>query len=149
MKTGPWLLDVNILLAWLWPSHPYHADALAWLRVHLRQGWATCPFTETGFLRIVTNAAFSPQAPGLPEALKVLQLQTRPEMKHQFWPADLGTASNQPNYLALVSGHQQITDAYLVALAVKNRGCLVTRDRRMKALAPDGSSEQKSLLILP
>jgi toxin-antitoxin system PIN domain toxin len=148
-QLGPWLLDVNILLAWLWPKHPYHEDALHWLGQHLQQGWATCPFTETGFLRIVSSPAFSPQAPGLPEALSVLQFQMRPELGHEFWSADLGTASTEPTYLKLASGHQQVTDAYLLALAVKNRGCLVTRDRRMKALAPDGSPEQKSLLVLP
>jgi toxin-antitoxin system PIN domain toxin len=146
---SPWLLDVNLLLAWLWPKHVYHFDALHWVGQHLHEGWATCPFTETGFLRIVSSPAFSPQAPGLAEALALLQVQMRPESGHEFWPADLDTASTESNYLKRASGHQQVTDAYLLALAVKNKGRLVTRDRRIQVLAPAGSPEHKSLLILP
>jgi toxin-antitoxin system PIN domain toxin len=146
---GPWLLDVNMLLAWLWPKHAYHREALEWLKQNLHNGWASCPFTETGFLRIVSSPAFSPQAPALAEAHALLQQQMQPKLGHKFWPADVGSASTDPNYLARVSGHQQITDAYLLALAVKNKGCLVTRDRRMQTLAPAGSLERASLLILP
>lgn len=146
---APWLLDVNMLLAWFWPKHVYHDEALTWAERHTQQGWATCPFTETGFLRIVTNPAFSPQAPSLIEAHALLQQHMLPERGHQFWPADLGCASTGFNYLRRVSGHQQITDAYLLALAIRNQGCLVTRDRRIRALAPEGSLGHTSLLILP
>jgi uncharacterized protein len=146
---GVWLLDVNMLLAWLWPKHIYHQEALAWLGRHLHQGWASCPFTETGFIRIVTNPAFSPQSPALAEAHALLQEQMRPELGHKFWPADLGCSPRDFNYLTRVSGHQQVTDAYLLGLAIRNQGILVTRDRRIRALAPEGSPAHGHLLVLP
>jgi uncharacterized protein len=146
---GPWLLDVNILLAWLWPKHAFHRDALTWLGSNIGRGWATCPFTETGFLRIVSSRSFDPLAPSLAEAHQTLRRQMKPESGHQFWPADLSCALPTSGYLRRVTGHQQITDAYLLALAAQNGGILVTRDRRIRELAPEGSPEFASLLILP
>ena len=146
---GLWLLDVNMLLAWLWPKHQFHADTLKWIAPNLGKGWATCPLTETGFLRVVSNPVFSPLAPALSEARKLLQLQLRPELGHTFWPADLGHTTADFDYLHRVLGHQQITDAYLLGLAIRNHGCLVTRDRRIKALAAPGSEAESHLLIIP
>ena len=146
---APWLLDVNILLAWLWPKHAFHQDALSWIEQNLERGWATCPFTETGFLRIVTNSAFSPLAPPVAEAHRLLRAQMRTELGHRFWPADISCGLAGSGYLRGVVGPQQITDAYLLALAIQNGGCLVTRDRRMRGLAPEGSSSYASLLVLP
>lgn len=146
---GPWLLDTNMLLAWLWPKHEYHASALKWLEQNLKHGWATCPFTETGFLRIVSNKSFSEFAPNVTEAHQTLRRQMTPESGHRFWPADLTCASPDSGYLRRLTGHQQITDAYLLWLAVQNGGSLVTRDHRIKTLAPEGSQAFNSLLILP
>jgi len=148
-RSGPWLLDVNLLLAWLWPTHAYHSEALKWLAQHRGQEWATCPFTENGFLRIVSNPAFSQDSPSVSEAQKILQEQLRPETGHRFWPADISCAGAGKKYLGFVCGHQQITDSYLLALAVRNKGCLVTRDRRINALAPPGSPAHSALLVLP
>jgi uncharacterized protein len=146
---GPWLLDVNILLAWLWPKHTFHRDALSWLGENLEQGWASCPFTETGFLRIVSSPSFSPLAPTLAEAHHLLKKQMQPKRGHRFWAADLSCKEDAIGYLRGVTGHQQITDGYLLALAIQNGGCLVTRDRRIRALAPEGSPAYSSLLVLP
>lgn len=146
---GPWLLDVNLLLAWLWPKHIFHHDALSWLKQNWYRGWATCPFTETGFLRIVSSPSFSPLAPAVAEAHRLLREQMRPELGHQFWAANLSCAESGVSYMRGVSGPQQITDAYLLALAIQNEGCLVTRDRRTRVLAPKGSLAYPHLLILP
>jgi uncharacterized protein len=145
---GPWLLDVNVLLAWLWPRHEFHSSVLAWLRSHIDRGWASCPLTETGFLRIVSSPGFSLSAPTLAEAHRLLRRQMRPELGHRFWAADLPCGDPACAYLQRVAGHQQITDSYLLELAIQNRGCLVTRDKRIQSLAPPGSTESKSLLVL-
>jgi len=65
------LLDVNALIALLWPAHAQHAAALRWFRRRGRLGWATCPHTEIGFIRIASNPAFSRDAvsPGEAAAL--------------------------------------------------------------------------------
>jgi uncharacterized protein len=56
------LLDVNVLLAMTWPRHEAHGRVQRWLSQRGREKWATCPFTETAFVRIVSNPAFSPNA---------------------------------------------------------------------------------------
>ena len=54
-----YLLDTNLLIALLWPSHEHHKLAVEWFTRHRGKGWATCPMTEAGFVRIVSNPAFS------------------------------------------------------------------------------------------
>jgi len=57
--------------------------------------------------------------------------------EHAFWPDDLPLAKAISNKRPLV-GHRQVTDAYLVALAVARDGVLATLDRGVMAVASDG-----------
>lgn len=143
-----WLLDVNVLLAWLWPSHEAHKAASNWMNNHRQEPWATCPITEMGFLRIVTNPSFSPHAPAWAEAVGFLRKHTEGSPRHRFWPDSLTSAEVDRSLGRRIKGPSQITDAYLLVLAMRNEGRMVTFDYRTATLAPEGSAERESLVIL-
>ncbi len=80
-----YLPDTNLLIALLWPSHEAHAKAVKWFVRHRNLGWATCPFTQAGFIRIVSNPSFSRDAVHPREAMQVLAANTAAR-DHEFWP---------------------------------------------------------------
>jgi uncharacterized protein len=135
-----YLLDVNLMIALSWRSHSLHNLARSWFAEHHREGWATCPLVEAGFVRIVSNPSFSPQSVPVQEAVDSLRTSTA-DQAHQFWPDSV----TLPDALAMldkpVTGHKQLSDAYLVALAIKNRGKLATLDRGIAEMAPAGVVE--------
>lgn len=115
---------------------------------HRQEPWATCPITEMGFLRIVSNPSFSPHAPAWSEAVGILRKHTRSSPSHCFWQDSLTLAEVDTSLGKRIKGPNQITDAYLLALAIRNGGHMVTFDYRMEALAPEGSAEREALVIL-
>jgi uncharacterized protein len=136
MAMRPALLDLNLLTALLWPRHEHHAVAHDWFgarRVDLYGGWATCPLTQLGFVRLVSNPAFSRDALSVREALTLL-LKNLEHPDHVFWSADRDATSVTPMAPSL-RGHQQVTDAYLVALAHHHGGLVATFDRGLGDLA--------------
>ncbi len=125
------LLDVNVLIAMLDARHVHHSRVHGWLEEQKRPfRWATCPITENAFVRIVSNATY-PNSLGSAEfALGALR-KSCSEQQHHFWPDDItirdaGLWHNETN---LTPG--QMTDCYLLALAVKHGGKLVSLDRRL------------------
>lgn len=147
-RAHPWLLDINVLLGVLWPSHSFHRTARHWFESHHREGWATCPFTETGFLRVVTNPAFAGEPPRIADACEILAAIKQSSSDYRFWPADISGEAALESFGQRLTGHRQVADAYLLALAIRNRGMLVTFDRRILQLAPEGSAERACLKIL-
>ncbi len=142
------LLDVNALLALLWENHVFHARMTRWFASNENRGWATCPITEQGFVRIVSNVAYMKPAPGIRSALDLLQKTTEASKNHEFWADDLPLSALSAPLRRRLDGPKQITDAYLLALALHHNGRVVTFDHRMKALAPEGSAEREALVIL-
>lgn len=125
MKTA--LLDTNVLLALAWPSHQHHAEAHGWFAAHAMRGWATCAFTQLGFIRLSSNPAYTPDAVAPQDAAALLKQWTRLK-GHRFWtspPAD------EVSIFARAIGHQQVNDAWLVEVARQNAGRLVTLDTRL------------------
>jgi toxin-antitoxin system PIN domain toxin len=141
------LLDTNLLIALLWPSHERHALAVTWFARHRAQGWATCPFTQAGFIRIVSNPAFSRDAVQPREAMHVLSANTAAK-DHTFWPDDAPYSEVGAFVGVRLIGHQQVTDVYLLGLAVRHRGSLATLDRGITALVAPNSPEQKALVVV-
>ena len=118
------LLDVNVLIALLDTQHLHHAAASDWFARHARQGWATCAITQSGCLRIVSQPACRHHVSVrlIADALR----QATAESNHEFW-ADTLTLL-EPGTLdwnKLLTGRQPI-DIYLLALAVRHDGRLVT-----------------------
>jgi uncharacterized protein len=128
------LLDANVLIALAWPAHEAHSRVGSWFRQHSGHGWATCPFTQCALVRILSNPAFSADALSVENAFSVLEANLNLP-GHQFWPADI-PLSQVPKQVGKLSGHAQITDAYLIGLALHHRGKVATLDRGIAELAP-------------
>jgi uncharacterized protein len=129
---APFLLDANVLIALAWPVHEFHDKVGRWFARHSRAGWATCPSTQAAFVRILSNPAFSDNALTPANALRVLESNLRLP-SHHFWPDSISVVDALNNIERRIKGHRQITDAYLVALAVHHRGKLATLDRGVGA----------------
>jgi toxin-antitoxin system PIN domain toxin len=129
----PFLLDVNVLVALFWRTHIHHRAANLWLEENRHAGIRTCPITQAGFVRITSHPRFSGDRMTVAEAQTALNsLLIQPE--HEFWPDSLQLAE-AIGHAGSISGHHQITDAYLVALAIANGGRLATFDRGPLVLA--------------
>jgi toxin-antitoxin system PIN domain toxin len=142
------LLDVNVLIALLWPPHEAHARAQRWFAQNAGQGWATCAMTQAGFVRIVSNPAFSQRVVSPRDALEVLRgsLQHR---AHRFWTDDIGFEEAVTQFGRRLNGHQQITDAYLLGLAMHKKGRLATLDKSVATLLPaTGVTSGRAIMIL-
>lgn len=124
----PFLLDVNVLIALGWKGHPDHGRAQDWFARNNRAGWATCPFTQAGFVRIVSNPAFSQEAVSPREAVRLLASNVN-HPTHQFWADNISLRDAIRHFDERLVGHQQITDAYLLGLAIHKKGRLATLDR--------------------
>ena len=115
------LLDVNVLVALSWPEHEAFARSHRWFARHAAAGWATCPITQAGFVRVVSNPAFSMLTITPREALANLAI-TMKHSGHHFWRDDISLVQATEPFAARMVGHQQITDAYLLGLAIHHKG---------------------------
>ena|ERR1035437_3534575 len=137
------LLDVNVLIALLDADHTSHRSALAWFSDHASDGWASCPITQNGCVRIMSH-------PGYPNARSVLEIVQRlraatGDRTHEFWPDSQSLLDEGLIDAARVHGPRQLTDVYLLALAVKNGGRLVTFDASIAIGAVKGAKAQHLL----
>lgn len=139
------LLDVNVLLALLDESHLHHTTATDWLDRHLRQGWASCPMTQNGCLRILSQPAYRNSQPTAVVAQR-LRAATA-DRSHVFWPDSVSLVEAGRLRWDRVLTSRQITDAYLLALATAEGGRLVTFDRGISVDAVPGATA-KHLLTL-
>jgi len=138
------LLDVNALVALAWPNHVHHGAAVDWFIAASHEGWATCPVTESGFVRVSSNRKANPSASSVGDAVRVLQ-QLRAQPGHHFWPDDVSIATCTEVDVAKLAGYRQVTDAHLLAVALRNQGRLVTFDKAIRTL---GSADAVVVLTL-
>lgn len=120
------LFDVNVLIALLDADHSLHERATGWFAEHARQGWASCPITQNGCVRVMSH-------PGYPHPLPVKAIVERlgeacAGAHHAFWPDDVSIIDRDVADPARIHGPRQLTDLYLLALAVRHGGRLVTLD---------------------
>lgn len=138
MRTA--LLDVNLLTALFWSPHVHHDVAHQWFGRRRKSGsWATCPLTQLGFVRVLSNPAFSSDALTPGQALSLLESNLA-DAVHEFWADAIDLPTATVSTRAVLQGHQQLTDAYLLALAAHNHGVLATFDRGLRTLS-GGKSE--------
>ena len=139
------LLDVSVLIALVRPKHEKHERVMRWFRTSGGKHWATCPFTEAGFVRIVSHPKFTAQSVDVAEALQLLsELIAMPG--RQFWPIDMAFAGAVKPFEERFFGHQQVTDLYLLSLAVRHKGAVATTDRGMASLA--GTQYANNIVVL-
>jgi toxin-antitoxin system PIN domain toxin len=128
------LLDVNVLVALIDPTHVSHEAAHQWFQSEGHRSWATCPMTENGVIRIVGHIKY-PNTPGSPAEVAALISQLRALPGHVFWADDISLLDEQWLNAHRVLTSAQVTDSYLLALAVAHGGCLATLDRRLSTSA--------------
>lgn len=139
------LLDVNVLIALIDPSHVQHDQAHAWFSRAGRTSFATCPLTENGLVRIVGHPKY-PNSPGPPSVVLNSLNAIRALPGHAFWPDSISIADETFFAPALLSRHSRVTDSYLLALAHANKGRLATMDQRLAAEAmPEGKASLEVL----
>jgi len=141
------LFDVNVLVALAWPNHVHHAPAKEWFSAHHAEGWATCPVTESGFVRVSSNPRATPEAKSPAEALFLLRQMVGLD-GHHFWVDDISIARSDLIDSSKLLGHRQVTDAHLLALAMRHGGRLVSFDRGLREIVPPDASAGEVLLIL-
>jgi toxin-antitoxin system PIN domain toxin len=126
-KSKVYLLDANVLIALATPEHSLNTRAAAWFRRGHR--FATCPITQGALVRFHLRAGADATA----ESAKRLVAAISALPRHEFWADDV-------SYLELptvgITGHRQVTDAYLVLLAANHDGTLATMDEGLAALHP-------------
>jgi len=122
------LPDVNVLLVLADPTSPFHSAAKSFFKRASAEGWATCPITENGFIRILGNPGF-PGGPGNAQAARKTIHQWKSTPGHQFWPDDLSLCDD--SHFPVLPHSKHLTDCYLLALAAKRGGKFATFDRRI------------------
>jgi len=135
------LLDVNVLVALFDPMHVHHEAAHEWFARHRDGGWATCPLTENGFARVVSNPRYPGRGIGIRDAIARLA-EIRQSADHVFWQDSVSVCDGDSFQPAYIQGHRQLTDVYLLGLAVANRGRLVTFDRNVPLKVVAGAAPQ-------
>ena len=139
------LLDVNVLIALLDANHSLHGRAMKWLGDQAKSGWASCPISQNGCIRIMSH-------PGYPGALPVTVVMERlteavNSKYHEFWPDDISLLDANVANPSRILGPRQLTDIYLLALAVRHRGQFVTFDTSVSLDAVIGAKKGQLLIL--
>jgi toxin-antitoxin system PIN domain toxin len=139
------LLDINVLLALLDADHIDHQRAQEWISGEIQHGWASCALTQNGFVRIVSQPKYpSPVSPS--EAVERLRRATSTEY-HEFWPCSISLLEDRRINSEHVHGPRQVTDVYLLALAVEHGGRFVTFDRSIPLSAAPGATPEHLVVV--
>jgi len=139
------LLDVNVVIALLDAAHVHHGIARAWLEANIDQGWASCPLTQNGCIRILSQPAYPGSQP--PTTIASRLSAAASTQWHEFWPDDLSLLEPHCVNWRHVLGSRQLTDVYLLALAVRHGGRLVTFDHGV-ALPTVPTADETHLIVI-
>jgi uncharacterized protein len=142
------LLDVNVLIALFNEHHVHHEPAHDWFADHREKRWATCPLTENAFIRILSDPAQRQTLVPLMVLNDHLDRFCRDE-NHEFWPDSVSMRDETLFNMSRVRGHRQLTDVYLLGLAVKRGGRLVTFDTSIPIGAVNGATPASLEVLAP
>lgn len=140
------LLDVNVLIALFDPEHVHHEAAHDWFEVRRGDGWATCPITENGFVRVASNPNYPGRRTTIADALERLR-RFQTSGYHHFWAASIALCERSRVEPRQIGSHSQLTDVYLLALAVHNDGSLATFDRGISLSSAPGAEPRHLMRI--
>jgi hypothetical protein len=139
------LLDVNVLIALLDAAHVHHELATAWLGSHIRHGWASCPLTQIGCVRIMSQPAYPNPRPAGQVAQRLHDAAA--DRRHEFWPADLDLLKGKSIDWSRVLTPRHVTDLYLLSLALRHGGRFVTFDQHVPRAAVE-KAEARHLVVI-
>lgn len=142
------LLDVNVLVALANPDHIHHDAAHDWFADHHDGGWATCPLTENGFVRVLSHPQLGTRVER-PETLIAMLDRFRRHEHHHFWPEHVSLTDQRIFNRAFIAGPRQLTDIYLLGLAINRKGLLATFDRTIPVGAVLGATKSSLSVIAP
>ncbi|MDR3534942.1 MAG: hypothetical protein P4L71_00455 [Acetobacteraceae bacterium] len=140
-----YLLDVNVLIALIDPAHVSHDQAHHWFAQEGSRSWASCPLTENGVIRVVSHPKY-PNTPGSPAVVAAVVARLRQLPNHMFWPDDISLLDEQRIDRGKLLSASQLTDSYLLALAVAHDGRLASLDRRLTVGAVHGGQAALCLI---
>ena len=140
------LLDVNVWVALLDEAHVFHTQALTFIQRKKLQ-IATCPLVENGVIRVLNLPGYGKLGPVGFEVVANKLTEICADLDHAFWPDQVSMRTPGMVNWPRVLGHNQITDVYLLALAVANQGCLATLDHRVSLSTVHGASSKNLLLM--
>ena len=143
-KNTVWLLDVNVLLALLDPVHPHHALAHAWF-ADAGAAWASCNITQNGAMRIMAHPRYGNAVASAAIAAELLADVCR-QPGHVYWPSDLSLLDSPLIDRERLLSSDQVTDTYLLALAVHHGGRLATFDKRLVTSAVRGGEAARFVI---
>jgi toxin-antitoxin system PIN domain toxin len=135
------LLDVNVLVALFDPDHVHHDVAHDWFADEGRAGWATCAVTETGLLRVLSRPGYGAEIRRPADLIPLLRKFCK-SGGHRFWEDSVSLRDDQLFEPALIRGHAQLTDIYLLGMARRHRGRLATFDRTIPVSAVKGAKRE-------
>lgn len=139
------LLDVNVLIALLDSDHASHDAAIRWFAKHAPEGWASCPITQNGCIRIMSNQGYPNPLPV--QAVIGRLAEACDEVIHEFWPDEVSLLDSDVVDSTRIHGPRQLTDIYLLALAVQHEGRLVTFDNGIPLAAVRRATTQNMLIL--
>ena len=139
------LLDINVLIALHDRDHVHHIRAATWFEANVEHGWASCPLTQNGCLRIMNQPGYSSPQP-LAALMAMLQRSTSAAV-HETWFDDISILDAARFQHAHMHGHRQLTDLYLLGLAVKNNGRLASFDQRIPMSAVLGARPEHRVTL--
>jgi uncharacterized protein len=139
------LLDVNVLIALLDADHTLHIRATEWFVAHAADGWASCPITQNGCVRIMSHPSYPHSQPVAAVVARLVDACAAGV--HEFWPDDISLLDASVIDSTRIHGPRQLTDLYLLALAVRRGGRFVTFDASVGLVAAHGA-QRKHLLAL-
>jgi toxin-antitoxin system PIN domain toxin len=139
------LFDINVLIALLDADHSLHQRATEWFAAHAKTGWASCPITQNGCVRIMSNASYPNPLP-VRAVMQRLQDATANKL-HAYWPDDISLLDATICDPTRIHGPRQLTDIYLLALAVRHGGRFVTLDGAIAKDAVRGATKAHLLAL--
>ena len=126
------LLDVSVLIALFDSDHAFHDRAHGWWERNLHLGWASCPLTENGLVRILSQSTYGRKGTITTVTDMIARLRMfAQQTDHQFWPDDISLRDKSALKSDRIHSSRQITDVYLLSLAVRHSGRLATFDTRI------------------
>lgn len=141
------LLDVNVVISLLDPDHDFHVRAHHWWSENRSAGWASCPLTENGVVRIMSHPGYNPRRSLMPGTVAWLVRTFAGGTDHEFWPDSISFLDEDAIDTRSVLGPRQVTDLYLLALAATHGGRLVTFDESIH-LGAVRIAQQNHLVVI-
>ena len=143
------LLDVNVLIALLDQDHVHHTTATRWLTENLAPGWASCPLTQNGCIRILSQPKYPHRIAASAQDVALRLAEAAADPAHVFWPDDVDLLASGALHWDRLLSSRHLTDAYLLLLAVRRDARLVTFDQAVPLQTVPGAEPRHLCVIQP